>query len=94
MSGTGRRSEATSESLRLVCCAGNGSRISRYLNALLRLSPFALVQEGHSDPWRHLVCCLLISRTTGGPTVRAAILRFLQASDILFPLAPADLTPK
>ena len=36
-------------------------------------SPLDLVQETYHDPWRHLAACLLCSRTTGGPTVRAAV---------------------
>lgn len=42
-------------------------------------SPLDLVQEKYPDPWQHLAACLMCSRTTGGPAVRAAIAGLLAA---------------
>ncbi|KAK9861754.1 hypothetical protein WJX84_007997 [Apatococcus fuscideae] len=44
-----------------------------------RQSPLDLIQEAHTDPWRHLVCCQLFSRTTGGPVVKTVIAAFLKS---------------
>ncbi|KAK9811939.1 hypothetical protein WJX73_001110 [Symbiochloris irregularis] len=41
-------------------------------------SPFQLVQEQYSDPWQHLACCLMCSRTTGGAVIRQTIEDFLR----------------
>ena len=41
-------------------------------------SPLGLLQEEFPDPWPHLACCLLCSRTTGGPAVRGAVHAFLR----------------
>ncbi|KAK9833390.1 hypothetical protein WJX81_000936 [Elliptochloris bilobata] len=41
-------------------------------------SPLDLIQEGVTDPWQHLVCCLLCSRTTGGAVVLDTIESFLR----------------
>ncbi|KAK9841644.1 hypothetical protein WJX74_009316 [Apatococcus lobatus] len=43
-----------------------------------RKSALNLIQEAYTDPWRHLVCCQLFSRTTAGPVVRATIASFLK----------------
>jgi adenine-specific DNA glycosylase len=40
-------------------------------------SPLDLGQEQFPDPWSHLVCCILCSRTTGGPLIRATIRNFI-----------------
>lgn len=40
-------------------------------------SPIDLVQERFPDPWSNMACCLLCSRTSGGPTIRNALLNFL-----------------
>jgi hypothetical protein len=40
-------------------------------------SPLSLIQELYTDPWQHLTCCLLCTRTTGGETIRGAITTFL-----------------
>jgi len=40
-------------------------------------SPLGLGQEQFPDPWKHLVCCLLCSRTSGGPLIRATLNNFI-----------------
>ncbi|KAK9810233.1 hypothetical protein WJX72_007033 [[Myrmecia] bisecta] len=50
-------------------------------------SPLALVQEQYADPWQHLVCCLLCSRTSGGQIIRDTISSFLR----LYPTPSAVL---
>lgn len=40
-------------------------------------SPLDLGQEQFPDPWSHLVCCILCSRTTGGPVIRSTIKHFI-----------------
>ncbi|BDA50661.1 probable methyl-CpG-binding domain protein 4 [Coccomyxa sp. Obi] len=40
-------------------------------------SPLHLVQERYNDPWQHIVCCLLCSRTSGNERVRCTISFFL-----------------
>lgn len=40
-------------------------------------SPLSLIQELYTDPWQHLTCCLLCTRTTGGEAIRGAITTFL-----------------
>lgn len=41
-------------------------------------SPLHLIQEAYPDPWQHIACCVLCSRTSGGPAVRQAIAALLQ----------------
>lgn len=36
-------------------------------------SPIGLLQENYSDPWQHLLCCLLCSRTSGSATIAACV---------------------
>ncbi len=40
-------------------------------------SPLDLGQEQYPDPWEHLVCCILCSRTSGGPLIRATLHNFI-----------------
>jgi len=49
----------------------------RMSRASYPISPLNLLQESFPDPWAHIACCLLCSRTTGGPAVRAAVARVL-----------------
>ena len=46
--------------------------------AILR-SPLALLQERYADPWRHIVCCVLCSRTSGSEIISSTIARFFEA---------------
>ncbi|KAG7670161.1 hypothetical protein Ndes2526A_g06494 [Nannochloris sp. 'desiccata'] len=52
-------------------------------------SPLDLGQEQFQDPWEHLVCCILCSRTTGGPLIRATINNFISC----WPSPTAVLAP-
>lgn len=38
-----------------------------------QISPLNLLQEPYQEPWSHIACCLLCSRTTGSDTVRQAV---------------------
>ena len=40
-------------------------------------SPLDLGQEQFPDPWSHLVCCILCSRTSGGPLIRSTLNNFI-----------------
>ncbi|GAB4820503.1 hypothetical protein N2152v2_007549 [Parachlorella kessleri] len=53
--------------------------LQRMNTVSLRASPLELIQEQFRDPWQHLACCILCSRTTGGRVVREAILALLAA---------------
>eukprot|EP00884_Botryococcus_braunii_P016891 jgi/Botrbrau1/3886/Bobra.0183s0107.1 len=55
-------------------------------------SPLNLIQEDFSDPWEHLVCCLLCSRTSGSAIVKETILGFLAAFPT--PTAVLEADPK
>ncbi|KAI8474540.1 MAG: hypothetical protein J3K34DRAFT_518071 [Monoraphidium minutum] len=59
----------------------------------IRRSPLDLGQERFPDPWMHITCCLLCSRTSGSAVVRGAIDRFFELlptpSSVL--AAPEDL---
>eukprot|EP00882_Tetradesmus_deserticola_P011744 GHRQ01012425.1.p1 GENE.GHRQ01012425.1~~GHRQ01012425.1.p1 ORF type:complete len:260 (+),score=89.85 GHRQ01012425.1:919-1698(+) len=44
-----------------------------------RASPLCLLQEAYHDPWMHITCCVLCSRTSGSATVRCCIARFFEA---------------
>mmetsp|Transcript_69 Transcript_69/g.238 ORF Transcript_69/g.238 Transcript_69/m.238 type:complete len:278 (-) Transcript_69:214-1047(-) len=52
----------------------------------IKRSPYLLGQEEFPDPWQHLVCCLLCSRTTGSQTVQNGVYAFFR----LFP-TPSDV---
>jgi hypothetical protein len=44
-----------------------------------RPSPLNLLQESYPDPWQHIICCVLCSRTSGSELIRTAIAAFFQA---------------
>jgi hypothetical protein len=44
-----------------------------------RSSPLNLLQESYPDPWQHIICCVLCSRTSGSQLIRTAIASFFQA---------------
>lgn len=44
-----------------------------------RHSPLNLLQESYPDPWHHIICCVLCSRTSGSELIRTAIAAFFVA---------------
>jgi hypothetical protein len=42
-------------------------------------SPLNLLQETYPDPWQHITCCVLCSRTSGSELIRTAIAGFFEA---------------
>lgn len=42
-------------------------------------SPLNLLQESYPDPWQHITCCVLCSRTSGSELIRTAIAAFFAA---------------
>jgi hypothetical protein len=42
-------------------------------------SPVNLLQESYPDPWQHIVCCVLCSRTSGSELIRTSIAAFFEA---------------
>jgi len=42
-------------------------------------SPLNLLQETYPDPWQHIICCVLCSRTSGSDLIRMAISAFFDA---------------
>eukprot|EP00878_Enallax_costatus_P028967 GHUV01031336.1.p1 GENE.GHUV01031336.1~~GHUV01031336.1.p1 ORF type:complete len:157 (+),score=19.82 GHUV01031336.1:396-866(+) len=41
-----------------------------------RSSPLSLIQEDYPDPWQHIICCVLCSRTSGSARIRSTIAAF------------------
>eukprot|EP00878_Enallax_costatus_P016286 GHUV01017083.1.p1 GENE.GHUV01017083.1~~GHUV01017083.1.p1 ORF type:complete len:269 (+),score=61.79 GHUV01017083.1:739-1545(+) len=42
----------------------------------IRSSPLSLIQEDYPDPWQHIICCVLCSRTSGSARIRSTIAAF------------------
>ncbi|KAF6261006.1 hypothetical protein COO60DRAFT_832409 [Scenedesmus sp. NREL 46B-D3] len=59
-------------SWQLYCC-------KRMCLKTIRASPLCLLQECYPDPWMHITCCVLCSRTSGSATIRECIARFFEA---------------
>lgn len=47
--------------------------------ASLSRSPLNLLQESYPDPYQHIVCCVLCSRTSGSGVISAAVAAFFDA---------------
>lgn len=44
-----------------------------------RKSPLELLQEQYLDPWQHITCCTLVSRTSGSALIRDTVAQFFNA---------------
>lgn len=44
-----------------------------------RPSPLGLLQEMYPDPWQHILCCVLCSRTSGSSSIRRCVAGFFDA---------------
>ncbi|WIA08716.1 hypothetical protein OEZ85_008140 [Tetradesmus obliquus] len=66
------RGSSNSSSWQHYCC-------KRMSLKTIRSSPLSLLQEAYPDPWMHITCCVLCSRTSGSATIRSCIARFFQA---------------
>eukprot|EP00879_Flechtneria_rotunda_P004409 GHRR01004660.1.p1 GENE.GHRR01004660.1~~GHRR01004660.1.p1 ORF type:complete len:356 (+),score=111.42 GHRR01004660.1:701-1768(+) len=42
----------------------------------IRRSPLSLLQESYPDPWQHIICCVLCTRTSGSSCVEQTIHAF------------------
>eukprot|EP00898_Chlorokybus_atmophyticus_P001680 jgi/Chlat1/2512/Chrsp175S02375 len=62
-----------------------------HCTALRTTSPLDLIQEHYTDPWQHIACCLLCSRTSGGQGVGDVITHILEAHPNATAVLQADV---
>jgi hypothetical protein len=64
--------------LQVLSCNAHDRVVSLALLSC-RHSPLNLLQESYPDPWQHIICCVLCSRTSGSELIRTAIAAFFVA---------------